>query len=575
MTRATPNQWTNKARNGLNDRSRCGEEREGGDVRSASVARSEENWTMTGTIWRLCRLANATIAGLVMLTGLAVAQGDSSVLKINLGSDLRIFDPLVTASGITRRAAWLNYDFLFAQDSQGVAHPQMVDTYTASDDGKTHTFTLRDGLEFHDGTPVTSTDVIASIQRWEKRDPLGKSIADITSDMKAVDDKTFVIELTEKYTKLPDAFAKMTPYLPIIVPARLAATDPTEQMPEVIGSGPYRFVPEEFVPGSKVVYEKFADYVPRSEPPDMLSGGKVVNFDRLEAINITDPQTAVAALQAGEIDVILNPQFDFIPILEADPNVTVEVTDKLGRLGTVRMNWLYPPFDEVEGRRAMQWLVNQKDFLDAVAGSPKYYAECGALYVCGGPWASEDNSEAVTGFDVDKAKELFAEAGYNGEKVVLLHVTDLAAENAAGLVLAQLMRQAGLNVEVQDMDFATFGSRAASREPPEEGGWSIYPITTAAMMVGDPMFITNSAACDDAYNGWPCDEEYEKLRAQFAAAETREEAKEIARKLQIRGSEIVLHVPYGVVYFPMAYRSDLEGLLAGPATEVFWNVRRK
>ncbi len=528
-----------------------------------------------GLLRTLRNLTYYVTVTLLMLTVGAAAQDRASTLRINLGSDLRVFDPIFTANGITRRAAWLVHDFLFALDADNVPQPQMLESYNMSDDGKTHTFKLRAGLKFHDGSPVTAEDAIASIKRWASADGTGKAMMKIVTDMTAVDNLTFVITTSEKYVKFPLVLSKLNPNLPIIVPKRLAETPANQQMPEVIGAGPYQFVPEEFVPGSKVVYKRFADYVPRSEPPSGLAGAKIANFDRIEIQNISDPQTAFAALSAGETDVLINPSFDFLSLMSADPNITVKVTDPLGTLGFVRMNWLYPPFNDVRARQAVQWLVNQQDFLAAVAGNPDYYAKCGALFVCGSIWGSEDGADAALGYDVDKAKALLKEAGYNGEPIVLLTATDLPFIKASGLVMAQALRAAGMNVQVQEMDLATMSQREQSKAPPSEGGWNIYTSYGAGMIMSDPMLSQNSAGCEQAVNGWPCDEEYQKLRASFDNAGSIDEAKKYARQMQARGSDIVLEVPYGVIRPPIAFRSDLEGMLGGPATEVFWNVRRK
>src|SRR4029079_10446073 len=181
----------------------------------------------------------------------------------------------------------------------------------------------------------------------------------LVTEMTAVDKQTFVVKTSAKYSKFPMVLSKLNPSIPIIVPKRLAETPANQQMQESIGAGPYELVPAEFVPGSKVVYKKFAGYVPRPEPANGLGGGKIANFDRIEILNITDPQTAFAALSAGEIDVIVNPSFDFLPAMRADPNITVKVTVQLGPLGFIRMNWLYPPFNDVRARQAVQWLTNQ------------------------------------------------------------------------------------------------------------------------------------------------------------------------------------------------------------------------
>jgi peptide/nickel transport system substrate-binding protein len=514
----------------------------------------------------------APLAILLSATG-ACAQDRASTLRVQLGGNLGVFDPIFTANGTTRRAAWLVHDFLFALDANNVPRPQMLEKYMMSADGLTHSFTLRSGLKFHDGSPVTSADAIASIKRWASKDGAGQSMLGSVTEMTAVDDREFVIKTSRKYTKFPAAFSKLNPYLPIIVPKRLAETPASQAMAEVIGAGPYRFVPQEFVAGSKVVYTKFDGFVPRSEPVSGLAGGKIANFKRIEVINVTDPQTVFAALSAGEIDVVIAPPADFVPLMRADPNITVTVNDKLGALGYVRMNWLHPPFNDVRARKAVQWLINQKDYLAAAAGSPENYVECRALFVCGSTYGSEDG--AIVGPDLAKAKQLLAEAGYKGEPIVLLVSTDLPSLKAAGLVLAQELRAAGMKLDVQEMDTPTVAQRTQNKAAPAQGGWNIYTNYAVGMILSDPMVTEMSAACEKAVSGWPCDQKFEELRKAFDTADSEDEAKKIAKEMQVRGTEIGISAPWGIMLLPTAMRSDLTGMLAGPGTEVFWNIRRK
>jgi peptide/nickel transport system substrate-binding protein len=346
-------------------------------------------------------------------------------------------------------------------------------------------------------------------------------------------------------------------------------------MPGVIGSGPFRFVADEWVPNALAVYEKFEDYVPRSEPPDMFSGGKNVYVDRVEAPYIADVQTNLAALQAGEIDYTVNTQYDLLPILEADPNVTTAAHDDTGLLGIIRLNHLHPPFDDPRAREAMQWLVDQKQYLHAIAGSENYYATCAALFGCGTVNGSEGNSERLMEHNLDRARQLFEEAGYDGRPIVILHRIDHPREKGAGEVTAQLLRQAGVNVDLQEMDWGTVTTRRAMVEPPAEGGWNIFHTAGAGIVMDDPLFILNRTSCDNAWYGWPCDEEYEKLAAAYADATSPEESLGIAEQMQNRGMDVVVQIPYGTLFAMVAYRAELEGVLNARGGYPLWNIRKK
>src|SRR5450432_4923056 len=244
-------------------------------------------------------------------------------------SDLRILDPGFTGAYITRDHGYMVYDTLLATDSNFKIQPQMADS-KVSDDKLTYTFTLRDGLKWHDGAPVTAEDCVASLQRWGKRDGMGQKLMNFTASIEATDAKTITLKLKEPYGLVLESIGKPSSTVPFMMPKRLAETPPNQQIKEQIGSGPFKFVKAEFQPGVKVVYEKNKDYVPRKEPSSWTAGGKVVKVDRVEWITMADAQTAVNALQSGDIDFMENPSFDILPVLAANKDIKVQSLDELG-----------------------------------------------------------------------------------------------------------------------------------------------------------------------------------------------------------------------------------------------------
>lgn len=212
------------------------------------------------------------------LAGTAFAQ---TTLRVIPHADLKNLDPIWTTAYITRNHGYMIYDTLFSMDENFEVQPQMVDTWTQSEDGLTWEFTLRDGLTFHDGAPVTSEDVIASLERWGARDGMGQQLMSATESMEAVDDKTFRLTLSEPFGLVLESLGKISSNVPFIMPARVAATDPFEQIKDFTGSGPFVFEADEWVPGNTVVYTKFEDYVPREEPVSAAAGGKVAKVDRV------------------------------------------------------------------------------------------------------------------------------------------------------------------------------------------------------------------------------------------------------------------------------------------------------
>src|SRR5882757_2177243 len=328
--------------------------------------------------------------GLLVATALALpafawpASSDAKTIRAVMHSDLRVIDPIITTAYITRDHGYMVYDTLLAMDSNFKVRPQMAD-WRVSDDRLTYTFTLRDGLKWHDGKPVTAEDCVASLKRWAARDGMGQKLMDFTASIEATDAKTITLKLKEPYGLVLESIGKPSSRVAFMMPKRLADTPSDKQIPEQIGSGPFKFVAAEFQPGVKAVYEKSPDYVPRKEASSWTAGGKVVKVDRVEWITMADAQTAVNALQSGDIDFMEIPPFDLLPVLAADKDLKVEILSKLGFQTVGRMNFLYPPFDNVKVRRAAFMAMNQKDVLDAMVGNPEYYKICGAVFGCGAP----------------------------------------------------------------------------------------------------------------------------------------------------------------------------------------------
>jgi peptide/nickel transport system substrate-binding protein len=415
----------------------------------------------------------ALAVGLALAACPALAQ--QKVLKFIPQADLRILDPIATTAYITRNHGYMVYDTLLATDAKFQVQPQMVEKWDVSRDKLTYTFTLRDGLKFHDGQAVRSADCIASVERWAKRDSLGQKLAQSTESWTAVNDKTFRLKLKKPFPLTLEALGKLSATVPFIMPERIAKTDPFQNITEVIGSGPFKFVKEEWVPGNKVVYVKNTDYVPRKEAPSWAAGGKVVKVDRVEWIYIPDSATAAAALNAGEADWWEQLPPDLIPLLRQNKDIRVENIDPLGSLGIMRFNFLQPPFNNQKLRQALLYVVNQKDYVIGIAGDEKNGRSCYSFFTCGTPLSTEAGAEPLKGKrDFDRARKLIQESGYKGEKIVMISATDQPIVHSQSLLTADTLRKLGLNVELQAGDWGTLITRRTPKEPVEKGGWSIF-----------------------------------------------------------------------------------------------------
>ena len=512
-------------------------------------------------------------AGILALASAGTAAAQSN-LRVVMHSDLKIVDPIWTTAYISRNYGYMVYDTLFALDEQLAVQPQMIEAYEISDDNLTYTFTLREGLLWHDGQPVVAEDAIASIARWGEKDSMGQLLMSFVDSMTATDERTFRMQLKEPYGLVLLSLAKPSSNVPFIMPKRIAETPSSEQISEYVGSGPFVFEREEWAPGNKAVFTKFEGYKPRSEPPSWAAGGKIAKVDRVEWVWIPDMQTAVNALINGEIDVIESPSHDLLPILEADERIELFDYNPLGNQYMFRMNWLHPPFDNQKVRQAALAALNQEDFLKAVIGDPRYYKTCPAMFICDTPFATDAGGEVLMTSDFERSKQLLEEAGYDGTPVVLMHSTDLGVLANLAPVAKQLLEQGGFTVDMQSMDWQTLVSRRSKKEPPAQGGWNAFLTNWVAADVLNPISTAGlNASCEDAWFGWPCDEQLEQLRLEFATETDPAKQTEVAHQIQARALEVGTHAYVGQWYQPIVHRDNVSGILQGPAP-FFWNVSK-
>ena len=513
----------------------------------------------------------------VAVFGLAAScvSAEQKVLRFIPQADLRILDPIATTAGITRNHGYMVYDTLFATDANFRIQPQMVDKWTLSKDKLTYTFTLREGLKFHDGQPVRSADCIASLERWAKRDPLGQKLAEAVASWTAVNDKTFQLKLQKPFPLTVEALGKLSLNVPFIMPERIAKTDAFQNITDATGSGPFKFVKEEWVPGNKVVYVKNTDYVPRKEAPSWAAGGKVVKVDRVEWIYIPDAATAAAALNAGEADWWEQLPPDLIPMLRKNSNIRVENRTPLGYVAVLRFNFLQPPFNNQKMREALLYILDQHDYVLAIAGDEKNGRPCYSFFACGMPFSSEIGADPLKGKrDFDHARKLIQESGYKGEKIVIISAADQSLVHPQSLLTVELLRKLGLNVELQTSDWGTLIARRASKEPVEKGGWSIFHTAFVATDLSSPAAAPLVSSGEKAWFGWPSHKKLEDLREVWFNASDPVAARKAADEVQLEAFRFVPYIPTAQFFIMTAYRSNLSGAIVAPVI-FLWNVEKK
>ncbi len=500
-------------------------------------------------------------------------SADTRVLKFIPQADLTVLDPLWTTAYVTRNHGLAVFDTLYGIDGTFTARPQMVEGHVVENGGLQWKLTLRPGLKFHDGTPVLARDCVASIARWGKRDSFGQTLMEYTDELSAPDDRTIQFRLKKPFALLPDALGKVGSNICAIMPERLAKTDAFTQVKEMVGSGPFKFKADERVVGDRVVYERFADYVPREGgEPDWTAGPKRAFFDRIEWHVISDPSTAAAAMQAHEMDWWEQPTPDMQPTLK---NMNVRITDRTGLMAAMRLNHLQPPFDNPAIRRVLLKVIDQSDYMIAVTGEdPKLRHVPAGIFCPGMPMASEAGLDVFTSpRDYEAAKKELAAAGYKGEKIVLMGPSDFPSLKALADVSAELLQKAGFNVDYQSMDWGTVVQRRAKKDPIESGGWSAFCTFWSGLDQATPAGHSFLRATGPTGNiGWPKSEELETLRTQWLDAQDVATQKKLCEQIQLQALKDIPYVPLGQYFLATAYQTNITGVLNGQP--VFWNVKK-
>lgn len=502
----------------------------------------------------------------------ARAAGKSVIRSVPIGN-LKVVDPIWTTAYITRNHGYMVWDTLFSLDANNKPQPQMVDTWEVSPDKLTYTFVLRPGLKWHDGAKVTSADCVASIRRWAGKDGMGQTLMSFTASLDAVDERTFKLVLKEPVGFVIEALGKIDSNVPFMMPERLARTDPNTQITEVIGSGPFRFVAKEWIPGDKVVYEKFADYIPRKEPASQAAGGKVVHVERVESVYMPDAGVAMQAIASGEIDLHEAPATDLLKLVESNPDVVVTPNDPLGYVLFMVLNHQHPPFDKKEVREALLWGVKQEEFLATLAGDKRRYETCASIYGCGVPNESKVGIEPLMNPNIDKAKAMIKAAGAEGAKVVLMDPTDGDLHKPA-LIGAQTLRRLGFTVEVQAMDWSTLVQRRASKAAPGQGGWNTFITNATTTGITNPLINNFAKNCEQAWYGWPCDQRVVDLGRKWVLETDAAKQRQLIDELQGVHLQNVTYVPLGKYRPAIIHRKELTGLIPGPAL-FYWNLQKK
>jgi peptide/nickel transport system substrate-binding protein len=514
------------------------------------------------------------LAGTVAAPRLSLAQSDR-VLRFVPQADLTNFDPVMTTQQVVRNASLLVWDQLYGIDSKFEPQPQMAEGHEVSSDRLTWTIRLRPGLKFHDGEPVLAKDAVASIKRWMPRDVMGMRLRAVLNEISTVDDRNFRIQLKQPFPKLLFAFAKSTTLLLCIMPERIASTDSFKAITEYVGSGPMVFKRDEWVAGARAVFQRFDGYALRDGANDWLAGGKRMNFDRIEWVTMSDAGTAAAALQAGEIDWWEQPVNDLVPLLKRNRQIKIDVADPLGNVGLLKLNHLHAPFNDARARQALQLLVNQEDYMQAVTGDDSLWKRMPSFFTPGTPFYTEVGGERLKGpRRADEAKKLLEAAGYKGETIILPVATDVPHVKNQGEVTADMLRRAGVNVDMLAMDWGTQSTRTINKGAPTQGGWHLsHTWVAGAECVTPAGHKALDAGGGSSLSGWAKSDEVQGAISEWFTLTDATAAKASMDKINKMSMDFVTVIPTGFFVGNTAWRSNVSGIAKSPYPQ-FWGVSK-
>ncbi len=518
--------------------------------------------------------AAASLVGQASLARPALAAG-SKTLSIVPQATLNSVDPIWSTSQVSRNLGFMVFEPLYGRDADGVPRPQMIGSDLVEDGGRRWTMRLRPGLVFHDGERVRAQDCVASLGRWMKRDTMGMTLAARLDALEAADDQTIVWRLSKPFPHMRALLSKVVQPV-LMMPERLARTDPFKQIEEVIGSGPFRWLPDEHVLASHAGFARFDGYVPRDEPPSYMAGGHRVLLDKVEWKMIPDAGTAANALMTGEIDWIEIPLPDLLAMLRKASGVKTGVLDKAGQIMMLRPNHLIAPTNFTAVRRTMQAAISQTEVVNAVMGADPANGISGVGFLAtGNPAIDDAGLDSVRKrYSRDELKLMLDKSGYAGERLVLLHATDHIFFNPMGAVIASMLTDAGMAVDDQAMDWPTVQTRRVSKEPLGKGGWSMFPSLVAVTEYRD-LLLTSFMRGNgrDGWFGWPSDPKLEDIFDTWLSTADLAEQTRLEREYEIEGLNSLPFIPLGRFRQTAAWRENVTGLLDGPSV-IFWNVTK-
>lgn len=458
----------------------------------------------------------------------------------------------------TGLVGWNIYEPLFAWSTTYEAIPMLAEAHEVSDDGLTHTLTIRQGVPFHTGQLLTAADVVASIQRWATKNSIGKEMLALVEQIEEVDEHTIEFHFTQPYSIFASALGLVYQGC-AIYPKSVVEAAGDGEITEYVGTGPYRFV--SWDRGRSIRLERFEEYAALPGEPNGYGGHKYAYLDAMEFVPVGDEAARVAGLRAGDYTYAERISGDQVPTLEGDPEVAVVVVSASG-WDMLNLNWRSPITGDAKIREAIQVALSCEPILEAGRGAG-FYELYPSLMPKGTIWYTEAGGERYNQGDIAKAQQLLQEAGYDGAPLRLMTTQQDVTKYQASVVIQQQLEQAGFTVDLQIYDWATVNER---RNDPDL--WEGYVTNTSFRP--EPTMMNPMKLCN--YAGWWCSADSEAVLNQLLTESDFETRYQAWEQLQTLAFEEVPNIYLGHTNDVFAHSKRLLGLTSqAQLGAILWN----
>ncbi|MGQ0569485.1 MAG: ABC transporter substrate-binding protein [Armatimonadota bacterium] len=452
------------------------------------------------------------------------------------------------------------WEQLFAFDAKNEIKPVLVDTYNISSDGLTYTFNLRKGVKFHNGREMTVDDVLASIDRWRKVSPGGRTQWQVVTSVEKTGTHAFRVRLSRPFGALLASLANQS-FTMVVLPAEQAQI-PANQMREYIGTGPYRFV--EWRADQYVLVERFDGYSSPSGTRSGLAGKREALVKQIQFRIIPEAGVRSAALVAGDVDVALNLINDDYARLIRSTGLTLWVVKPDSWIGLF-FNHTMAPMNNLKMRQAVQAALDHNQIMFAAAGSQAFYRLDPSMMYRETVWHSPAKRDLYNQKNPARARQLLTEAGYRGEPISLMATPTFQQFFNAGVPIRANLEEAGINVDLQTPDWPTLVQRRGRRDQ-----WHL--LITSWGSLPDPSIFSQNYHSASGNWGWFANPEMDRYLDAMNASANFKDRYEAFQNVQRVFYEQVTSIKLGDYFSLRGWRSNVKDVQKH-FIPVFWGTR--